>query len=314
MAKFTHLFNNDNTDAEDLRTLAQNQYAQEKDAILTGYQEYLAHIEDAADKTLLQGLQALGVEETTSRNGHPSLRVGDPNDRVSLAKNTLSAINAILAMAADKYRVLDPNYHLAWFDPRVDAEGILTVWSADAGRWIVFDWKNGMYMPSRKIVPQGSGTRRTEGNSRYYFQSEKHQAIRDYLISKDLGTSYLVVMNFEEQLTHHQTVIRDRKEMVLTEVWEKIAQDWKDSNVKRQLTGNGNNRTNSVPVSEDREEFIGKLTRFSTDYYVTFTSSATSEPQTILFPASDPAKKQAFIKNVRNASPSVVFTGFEKVD
>jgi hypothetical protein len=326
--KFDHMYNEDNTSTKTLREQAQEGWKRTKSTTLKEFRAFEKHKAKVADLTLVQGQKDIGARETESINGYTSIFIGsdeeyekykayiaDPTKekpKVSLAENVKATVNAMLGVAAQKYKILDVNYHQVWFDPRTDAPAVLTLWDDKQLRWVVFDWKNGAFTPSKRVVPHVSGTR-TDGNDQYFFQSNKHEAIRDWLASKDLGTSYLAVMTFDDQLAHYQRKIRDRIELPLTEVWELINQDNNEGSLKRSLT-RGSTRTKAVDVSPEREEFLAELAEVNDDVLVVFTSPNTNRETTILFPASDSVAKDAALKRLRNANLSVQYIGTQEIE
>ena len=287
-------------------------YAVERDTTLGGYQKYLEHIANDGKLSLFEGLEALGVDTDVSSGGYPALRVGDATLRTNLCLNTYSGINAVLRMSANKYNpeYLTPNAHLAWYDPRTRAPGVLTVWEDPI--WVVYDWRNSAYLPSKTIVPTPEGKKnKTNDEKRYYFQSELHQQIKEYLTSKDFGTSFLIVMNHDAELTHYQTKVADRREKDLETVWLEMANDWKESSTKSKIVNGKPAPQSSVKLSEAREEFITKLNKLSTDYDVVY-DSGTGNESTLLFEAGKPEAKAKFLNGVRQAGPNVEFLRYEK--
>jgi hypothetical protein len=317
MAKFSFLFNQEEETLEDTLDL---QFQEKKAGILAGAEAFEKHVAEAKNMSLYDGLLALGANiEAVSSGGFPSILVGDETAKPSLALNTGSAINAVLAMAAQKYSLLKPFMHDAWFDPRYNAEAVRTVWSEKDGRWIVFNWsRKGDFYPSNWVVPAPSGTAwkdMNKGQRHYSNQWKKHQAISEYLLSKEYDTPWLIVMNRESELTHFQKVIRDRLEMPLTEVWEAINNDWNDANVRNQLTSSKPTRgTSSVKPSEERQEFASKLAKLRTDHMVSYVNGLTGTTSTVLFPASDPDRKAISLEKILGAAPEVQYTGLSKVE
>lgn len=326
--KFEYLFDQGAGQTQDLRSSAADSWKQEKKGTIAEYKRYKAHITKDSERTLLEGLEELGMHETNSARGYKALFIGtdeefkryqnyleDPTSekaRTSLAENTKAAINAILSVASRKYQILDVNYHLSWFDPRTDAPGVVTVWDASQKTWVVYDWENGAYTPSTRIVPR-TGKTATNGNNQYKYQAAKHEAIRDWLVAKELKTNFLAVMTFEDQASHYQEKIRDRNECDLGEVWALINQDWNDAAIKKQLIS-GSTQPKAVKVSEEREAFLAELAELDENHVVYFTSANSSNEMTILFPADDPVAKADALKRFRNTNKTVVYDRFEKVE
>jgi hypothetical protein len=293
---------------DDIFARAEDSFNVERNTVLGDYQKYLKHLEDDSGISLIQGLEDLGIEQVTTDNDYPALRVGPAEWRTNLCRNPKSGINAAVRLAAKKYQRLEPNAHLSWFDPRTYAPGVLT--SFENGRWTVYDWKNGLYQPSKSIVPQ-TGKTKTEGNRRYYFQSELHEQIKQYLIGQTFETSFLIVLYNDDLVSHYQRKIVDRREFTLEETWQALANDAEESDTKRKIAGGGKTTPSSVPASEEHKEFAKKLARLTTDHNVTF-DAGTGGVSTMLFEASDPDKKADFLNGILTAKNKVKFLGYEK--
>lgn len=315
---FSFLFNNDVE--QSFEDKLDNKFEEKKAAILAGGRAFEQHKAQAANKSLYDGLLELGADiEAVSPKGYPAILVGDPDIKPSLALNTFSAINAILAMAAQKYQVLTPYRQDAWFDPRYNAEGVRTVWSDRKNRWVIFNWdRKGSFVMSNSIVPAPWGTKwndMSRGEQRYKNQSQKAQAISEYLLSKEYETPFLVVMNRENELTHFQEKIRDRLEMPLPEVWEEINKDWENARVKGLLTSTKpSTSAPSVKPSEARMEFVSKLAKLRTDHMVEYTNQLTGTTATVLFPASDADRKGIALEKILTTPAHIEYKGYSKVE
>ena len=293
---------NKNTPVSDLRAVVAAQFADQSQEINSKTADFLAHKENAADVTLMSALEEYGFEETTSTNGFPSVKVGEGS--TSLSRNTIPAINAVLSIVSDKYEILDPNYHQARHDPRIDADGVLTM--LIDGEWVVFDYVDGDYRPSRSIVPADAGVpfeKWTRGNERYSNQMRKHVEINRFLKAKAFGTSFLIVLNREEELALYQERIKDRLEMSLPEVWEATVQDYKAAKVKSHFR-RGSTAPTTRAVSEQAQAAVDKLNKVKTPYDVHISSGAGRF--TILF---DPSEDNAdsIIRRIQSSDSSVTF-------
>jgi len=298
---FSYLFNDNITNNTDIRSLVANHTANEDVRIQEMYDEYMEHLEVAKTMTLAEGLAGLSFKQVESPGGYPALVAGN-GERNMLAKDTFAAINAILAIAANKYRVLDKHYHEAWFDATRDAEGIASAYID--GAWKFFDWNNGAFVPSKM-----SSNRRKK-------QERKHDAIDAVLRVQQYKHSYLIVLNKEEELSHAQTRIIDRLEMTLDKVWEEIANDYNETVQKRAFYQNGanTNTTRVLPeeVVKDREKFVKKLEKLVDPVNVTY-DTPVRKGVVVLFDPSNANARDAFLRQVRNSKKDVVFVKVEPV-
>lgn len=326
--KFDYLFENTpGAETQSLRGMANTIAKAEAKTVFAGEKQYLAHIQKVQEKTLFEGLEALRLKEITSTGGYPAFRIGEGPQ--TLARNTISAINAVLSVAAAKYKILDVGYHESWHNPKTRSDGIITAWDGD--QWVVYDWENGKELKSKVIVPGQPGIAWTNGNRRYHYQSQKHQAIKDFLLTVKYETSWLVVMNNENELAHFQRVIRDRLEMPLYDprdddpelvkanngeafgVWGAISKDWSRASTRNSLT-RGRGSGNSVEPSAERQSFVAELAKLDTDATIFYRDHTSTVEQPLFFKASDPVRKAKSMNLILAASPSVEYVRYEKVE
>jgi len=303
--KYSHLFQSQDAE-EDVVALADAAFNAHLKEVKRAKKVYDAHMAKIKDVTLFEALQAMDVDwESKSRQGHPAVTVGDPEQKVQIAEVQKSAINAVLALAAGKYRELTPFVHTAHFDPTRDAQGVRMVYSPNTDTWLVYDWKRKAgFVPSEEIRPGGD-------ENHYNAKVNKHNAITEYLLAKEFGNPWQIVLYFEEHLTHFQNVIQSRLEMCLPEVHELIANDWKDASIAQQLRDGGGSGKRSVGVPQERQEFAAELAKCKEDQDVYYTTAQSSKEQTQLFPATDERLRDQFIRGVLN-STGVTFLRFEK--
>jgi hypothetical protein len=307
--RFDHLFHVEDSEEQDVVAQAKAAFSEVKKASLKAKRAYDAHIEKAKNTTLFEALTAMGInDETKSRGGYPAVTVGDPEKKVQTAPIGKSAINALLAIGSGKYKELEPYVHTAYFDPLRDAPGVRMVYSPTLDQWVCYDWsrKDGDFVASDSIRKGG----REENH--YNAKVNKHDAITEYLIAKEFETPWQIVLWSEDLVNHYQEKVHSRKELTLPEVWDLIAADWNDAETAQQISGGGTTKKRAIPVSNDRKEFVEKLAKCSDDQVVTYTTSASTKEQTLLFPASDDKRKAQFLQGVLNARPGTEFIRFER--
>lgn len=292
---FDYLFKNN---PSDLQSLVAERTQNNRAEIADLKKAYDARQAEAAEVSLAERIAELGITEGTSKGGWPQISVG--TGKTMLARSTVSAINAILSIAADKYEILDWHFHRAWFDPTTDAEGVVSAYVD--GEWKFFDWKNGSLQPSKAMSKE-----------RWINQVRKHEEIDRLLQAKEYGNSFVVVLNRAEEQAHYQERIKDRLESSLADVWEMISADASVASLKRNLLrSNGNGSGTSVEMSDERKAFVEKLSKLRVPHNITIKTPQSPSGVVIRYDPTDATAKASFLNRVKNSAPNVEFVSYEK--
>ena len=225
--------------------LARAQVSERDENLAEMLSEYDKHLESLETKGFAEALEEFGMIEELSTNNYPQIRIGE--GLTVLARNSRAAINALVSLAAGKYQELDEEIreavHVAWFDPRRDAEGIASV--KVNGEWTFFDGMNGDTVPSKM------------SDNRRRFQSAKHEEINRLMRCEKNKTAYVIVLNRQEELDHFQERVKGRLELSIPELYEALANDAQAAKTVRKLYGQGVTNNPSRPV--DHSELQGKI-------------------------------------------------------
>ena len=276
----------------DLRSLVSSQANEAREEIKKLAEEYDNRLNEAGELSLAECLSEMGLVEETSTNGWPQVSLGD-GEKATLCRNSFSGINAIVKMATGKYKVLDWRYHEAWFDPRRDAQGVISVF--DGTKWRFFDWVNGAIKPAAKM-----------GTARWKAQVRLHEEIDRIINTVEFGGKYAVVLNRSDEQEHYNEKVTKRLELSVPELWDALLQDAKEGAVKRSLSvGNG---SGDAPVNEKRTAFAEMVGQLDTPHNI---KAKTSMGEVTIY--YNPEKKEAALRRILRAAPGVEFIGVEKV-
>lgn len=297
-----------------VQELASKNAEERLELLRNGKQEYLDHLESLQDKTLAQGLADVEAVEGLSTNNYAMLSVGE--GVTSPAENARAATNAVLSMAAGKYKETTRlDFHEAWFDPSRNAEGVVT--ALINGKWTIWDWNTQAmnFVPSKRVRPAAKGTEwkdMTKGQRRYVRQVRKHTELNNLLEAKALGHCYGIVYNFKADKEHYYKKIKNRMESSLPDVWEMIAADAQEAETKQYMNDdpNGDGSTPDV-IDQAKLDFISEVKKLRSPYKVYYETPAAKNLSRIV-DFGDAEAKAKFIKKIENSKSYVTFVKFEK--
>lgn len=261
------------------------------DGLREDWQKYQAGL---AEISVMDALAEMGVQLTENKRGWECLALGDPHKQISvIPERTSTGLNVIAKVASGRYKHLRPGYHERWFDPSRPHKAVIAAFFD--GKWNFFDWKNGALRKSRRIP------RQTWENMVLF-----HDEI-DQLLDAPDSFCYQVTLNRDEDKALYQSKIHDRLEMTLDEFQVALGEDDEKASEQRKL--NSGTVSGDVPVIEEREELIKKLSRLRTKQKITVKSPFNTESY-LWF---DPEKKDEAFATIRGYAPAYKFTGYEPV-
>jgi hypothetical protein len=201
-----------------------------------------------------------------------------------------------------KYEVLEWNRHIAWFDPRFDAQAVLSEFVN--GEWRFSDWRNGAFVPSksvRKPRPTIEFKDLYNGERQYLNQVKKHFSIDAFLQAEMFNVPFQIVLNLGEERDHYQTRIKACLEMTLPEIWEQEVGFAETAKLKSTFAG-------TLPKQE--RQAVENHTAFCTQL-AQLTKQATivaRTPMGRLEIAFDPINAAKVIEKVQASSPAIEYT------
>jgi hypothetical protein len=260
------------------------------------------HVKNASKTTLGEAkffgkTFAEALQVGTSKGGYPQLQIG--SGPTHLGKNTIAGINALRSIASGKYAKLQWHFHQSWFDPRRDAIGVVSAFVN--GEWKFFDWRNGAYVPSRRM-----------DTLEYLNRVRKHEEIDKLIQSLEFGSSYTLVFNRDLELSLYQERIKDSLEKTLDVVWADIAQEYAEAASRGLILRGDATRNDAVKANPDKLIVNGvDLTKVKKPVTITYNVPSSTRPVIIYFdPADEKSKK--ILDNLAHA-PSVQIVSVEEV-
>lgn len=190
-------------------------------------QEYAAWRKSCETKTLAEVLKLSGIVETTSPKGFPAIAINDGASKPIFVRYTFAAVNAALDFY--KYRVLETDEHIAWFDPDAEGEAVRSTFhrfdlldsaadDAETGEWRFWDWKDECFQRSvldgdLTVRPGDEKTGlkawKEQAASKRFNMVRKHYVLNQMLRAKRRGKTFLAVFNSKEDEEHWQVCVKD---------------------------------------------------------------------------------------------------------
>lgn len=253
----------------------------------------------ANETSLAQIMAELGIKETTSKGGWPSLQIGPDDGITSLAQATIPALNALRDLW--KYDVLEIGHHRTRHNPlapRPDVEMRM-----EGGRWVWYSYINGRYERSKLINmlgnppspadPEWLVEARKNSNlvGKRSAMIAKHDAIDQLLLAKHYGAKFLVVLNRQEELEHYQRWLKGLQEKTFAEVQDLVGEFWGVTAFQKSFQrGASENYHPSQPQASGNAELIEQIKAGQVPVLVKISAYYSNQPVEIEI---DPANPKA---------------------
>jgi hypothetical protein len=301
-SKYSYLFDQSKSvNLQDLAAASTEEATEEMKVLISAWDKHLK----SGEKTTLGEAKFFGkkfaeaLQIGTSKNGFPQVQIGEGPTHLGL--NTISGINALRSIASGKYEQLEWHFHKSWFDPRRDAEGVISVFVD--GEWKFFDWRNGAICESRRM-----------DKFEYQNRVRKHEEIDKLIQSLKFGSSYTLVFNRDQELALFQQRIKESLEKTCAVVWEEIAQEYAEAASKSGMLYGNNTVNNAIKPSTDRLVVDGiNLAEVKTPVNVTYRVPSSTRPVVILFDPTSEGSAQ-LLNNLLYAPPAVQLLKIEPLD
>lgn len=250
----------------------------------------------AKETSLAQIMAELGIKETTSKGGWPSLQIGPDDGITSLAQATIPALNALRDLW--KYDVLEVGHHRTRHNPlapRPDVEMRM-----EHGKWVWYSYINGRYERSKLINsdltpnsndPEWLKNAKVRASEKRSAMIAKHDAIDQLLLAKHYGAKFLVVLNRQEELEHYQRWLKGLQEKTFAEVQDLVGEFWGVTAFQKSFQrGVGDNYHPSQPQASGNAELIEQIKAGQVPVLVKISAYYSNQPVEI---EVDPANSKA---------------------
>lgn len=292
--------------------------------------DYAAWRKACETKTLAEVLALSGIVETVSPLGFPAIAINPGASKPIFVRYTFAAVNA--ALDYFKYRVLEPDEHIAWFDPDTEGEAVRSTFhrfdlsnsvaeDAETGEWHFWDWKDECFQRSvldgsltiKDTDPAALKAWKAKASNKRFNMVRKHYVLNQMMRAKRRGKTFLAVFNSQQDENHWKVCVKDYLEEPYIKALEAEAaraEEVRQNQSARRGYSEPTNQNVQEQHSPEHKKLLGEILSISGPVLVKIKWPNRENPWERVF---DPSTNVEQVNYVSSLPVKAEIVGYEKV-